>query len=296
MKRAFFTISLNFLESTSERLYQKITELIIQNEDHLVLTDPPRQIGISDVKVLEVIYDDGRDITFKLITDSDAFLLSTAYGTSKECCDCIDLLKKLCDKFEKKDLVSSRDWEEICSSQIGVKENESWEEICSSQIVGDECKKSEVNIDDGEKVRIELNKKIDDYYMKSKENIITTTTTDKPIIMNQSYTTDKQSYTSTTEDYHENTDYYKTMKNNEEELQSKVNDIMKTLQSLSAYTKSSKIPTNIEERAIKLQENITNHGKRIEEFSNNIQHQQTQMRREMYILATLILIFLIVFL
>jgi len=287
MKRAFFTIK--NLESTSERLYQKITELIIQNEDHLVLTDPPRQIGISDVKVLEVTYDDGRDITFKLITDSDAFLLSTAYGTSKECCDCIDLLKKLCDKFEKKALVSSRDWEEICSSQIGVKENESWEEICSSQIVGDECKKSEVNIDDGEKVRIELNKKIDDYYMKSKENIITTTTTDKPIIMNQSYT-------STTEDYHENTDYYKTMKNNEEELQSKVNDIMKTLQSLSAYTKSSKIPTNIEERAIKLQENITNHGKRIEEFSNNIQHQQTQMRREMYILATLILIFLIVFL
>jgi len=256
MKRAFFTIK--NLESTTERLYQKITELTIQNDGQLLLTDPPRKFGMSDVKILEVTYDDGRDITFKLITDSDAFLLSTAYGTSKECCDCIDQLKKFCDMFEKTKLTPSNEWEEICSSQIGVKENNrnDWEEICSSQII-DDYKKSEVKID-GEKMRIELNKKLDDYY---KENINTTTTT------------------------------------SQEELQTKVNDVMKTLQSLSQYTKSSsKFSTNLEERATKLQETITTHGKRIEEYSHMVQHQQTQMRRELYILATLVLIFLVVFL
>jgi len=207
--------------------------------------------------------------------------LSTAYGTSKECCDCIDQLKKFCDMFEKTKVVPSNEWEEICSSQIGAKENNGndWEEICSSQIINNDCKKSEVKID--EKMRIELNKKLDGYY---KENIITSTTTTTSI--------DK-----TISKFNQNDCNSTSMENGQEELQAKVNDIMKTLQSLSQYSKTtSKFSTNIEERAVKFQEIITNHGKRIEDYSNMVQNQQTQMRRELYILATLVLIFLVVFL
>jgi len=277
MKRAFFSIKdLN----SNQSLYNNITEIIVEN-DHILMTNPNRFIALSELKAFELTWDDGKDVTFKIVlTNDEGWLVSSSYGTSQSCCDCIDEMKRICEKFvDKREPVDEKSWQEICSSQIGMEEKGEWQEIFSSQIVGEgnnNIENMESNVlrgtDNDIKMVNNSNNDINEELKKLQE------------FQRGSIKEYFGSYSSVGSKVQPS-----NKENNSENDLSNINTYRKALQNSTKDTSLT-----LEERLKKIEEIITSQKNQMEEYYNMVHVLQSTTKRTVYLLVSLILVLVFV--